>query len=214
MTTATQIVERYKQAIRFTLPRESYLPKEVRGQKPYIPKGTDMAVWYYEVESRRDGKTKYYAIAFLGKQSKPFFHYSYRDERHREREVERIAQGRKEELEAKEERRQERLKFRHDFNVGDILYSSWGYDQTNINFYEVTKILGPKFIEIRELAQKIARSEKTADYVLPMPGRYARHSRPMKKRVAPGGIVKIESFQRAYKWDGKPKYQTSSLYGH
>ena len=25
----------------------------------------------------------------------------------------------------------------HDFQVGDILYSSWGYEQTNVDFYQV-----------------------------------------------------------------------------
>jgi hypothetical protein len=215
MPTASQVVERYKEAYkgRFWMPRSSYLPPEVRGTDPYVPKGTDMAVWTYEREGK-DGKTKYYAIAFIGKQSKPHFHYTYRDERRREKAIEEAADSRRKTLEAKEERRQERLKFKHGLNVGDILYSSWGYDQTNIDFYEVTKVIGPKFVEIRALAQKTVRSEQTADYVAPIPGRFARNSRPMKKRVKPGDSVKITSYSSAYKWDGKPKYQTSPMYGH
>lgn len=27
----------------------------------------------------------------------------------------------------------------HPFEVGDIFYNSWGYDQTNIDFYQVVK---------------------------------------------------------------------------
>jgi len=214
MPTASRVAERYVAAYRgrITLPRSSYLPPEVRGTDPYIPKGTDMAVWTYEVP--RGSKIKYFAIGFVGKQNKPLFHYSYRDERHREREIEERAKDRREQLEAKEKRRQERLKFQHSLNVGDILYSSWGYDQTNIDFYEVTKVIGPKFVEIRGLAQKTVRQDQTADYVVPIPGRYARNSKPMKKRVKPGDSVKITSYASAHKWGGKPLYQTSPLYGH
>lgn len=29
--------------------------------------------------------------------------------------------------------------FSHGFNVGDILYASWGYEQTNLDFFKVVK---------------------------------------------------------------------------
>ncbi|HRP30419.1 MAG TPA: hypothetical protein PKV73_00940 [Agriterribacter sp.] len=38
------------------------------------------------------------------------------------------------------------------FKIGDILYQSWGYDQTNIDFFEVTDIL-PKSVKIRKIGQ-------------------------------------------------------------
>lgn len=38
--------------------------------------------------------------------------------------------------------------------VGDILYDSWGYDQTNIDFYQVTKILGAS-VMIRPIKSEI-----------------------------------------------------------
>lgn len=34
--------------------------------------------------------------------------------------------------------------------VGDIFYTSWGYDQTNVDFYQVVKISGLK-IQVREI---------------------------------------------------------------
>jgi hypothetical protein len=217
MTTskAFNVVERYKKAMRqFTIPRSSYLPPQVRGTEPYIPEGTDMAVWKYEVPSPGGDVILYYAIAFVAKQNKPLFHYRFRDSAHRDREIEKAAENRRLMIKVKEERQQERREFKHDLKEGDILYSSWGYDQTNCNFYEVIKVLGQKVIEIRELAQKTVRAEGVGDYVVPTPGQYARHSRPMRKQVAPGNSVRIESYAHAHKWDGKPKYQTSALYGH
>lgn len=216
MTTATEVVNRYKAAYRgkFWTPRSSYLPPEARDKDPYVPDGTDLAVWKYEKPTPGGTGTLYYAIAFVANQNKPLFHYRYPNEAARDQSIEKAAKDRRDTLERKQKKQQERREFKHEFNVGDILYTSWGYDQTNCSFFEVTKILGPKAVEIRELAQATDHSERGADYVVPIPGRYARHSQLMRKMVAPGNRVKIESYAHAHKWDGKPKYQTSALYGH
>lgn len=49
-------------------------------------------------------------------------------------------------------------KFEHGFNVGDILYSSWGYEQTNLNFFKVIKAT-EKSIRIVEVSMKKANEE-------------------------------------------------------
>ena len=40
---------------------------------------------------------------------------------------------------------------KYGIKVGDILEDSWGYEQTNVEFYKVTKILSPCKIEIVEV---------------------------------------------------------------
>jgi len=196
---------------RVVMPRDFYLPKEVRDQKPYVPRGTDQVVYQYDGEDR-NGRPKYVAIAFQGKSQKPLYHYSFRSEAQREKHIEDSADGRRRTLEEKERRKKERREFKHEFNVGDILYSAWGYDQTNVDFYEVTRLAGAKQIEIREIAQKVARRAEGADYVVAVPGRYT--GPPKRKRVSPGHSVRLTSYSHAYKWDGKPKYQTAWGYGH
>lgn len=51
-------------------------------------------------------------------------------------------------LKFKEEQKQSRIQGKSDFlanlKVGDIFYNSWGYDQTNIDFYQVIDIKGSK----------------------------------------------------------------------
>ena len=101
-------------------------------------------------------------------------------------------------------------------SLGDIFYSSWGYDQTNIDFYEVVAIKpGSLMIEIRERQKKIVRSSGSQNYVVPDSG-YANAQR-LKKRVRRIGdsvSVKIEDYARAYLWDGNPKGETDSMFGH
>ena len=43
----------------------------------------------------------------------------------------------------------------NSLQIGSILYASWGYDQTNIDFYEVTKLIGRTTLELRELGQEL-----------------------------------------------------------
>lgn len=195
---------------RAAISREAYLPREVRGTPPDVPEGTDMQVWRYEVPT--DQGVKLFAIGFVGKQSKPAFHYRYRDEMSREREIEHQAESRRQTLEMKAERRQERREYQHDYSVGDILSSSWGYDQTNVDFYEVTRVPGPKTVELRKIGQEVVSSEGQTEGVVPVPGNYI--SPGMRKTVSPGGSVKITSYSYASKWSGRPLYSTAYGWGH
>lgn len=191
---------------KFWMPRESYLPVEARGSEPFVPEGTDLAVWLYEAAGR------FYAIGFAAKQNKPLFHHVYRSESQREQSVKAYADRRRAVTELKQKRQQERREFSHDYQVGDILVSSWGYEQTNIDYYEVTKIIGPQMVEIRKIGKNFIGSHGTSDVVTPDAGHYV--SAPMRKKVSQGGYVRLTSFSSARRWDGKPDHQTNSLFGH
>lgn len=43
----------------------------------------------------------------------------------------------------------------HGLEVGDILASSWGRYQTNVDFYQVVKVAGTTRVVIREIAKKV-----------------------------------------------------------
>jgi hypothetical protein len=118
-------------------------------------------------------------------------------------------------MSARQERAQAKRDFQHGLKDGDILYSSWGYDQTNINFYEVVGVVG-KQVFIREVESKVVRSERGSDYVVAVPGRYTG---AILKKVPQRGYrgepyVKVNDSQNAYPWDGKPKYETAGGFGH
>jgi len=60
-------------------------------------------------------------------------------------------------LSFKEQRRQAKLeakkKFQNPYKVGDILHHSWGYDQTNCDFYQVTEVK-PASVVLRKIGTK------------------------------------------------------------
>jgi hypothetical protein len=41
----------------------------------------------------------------------------------------------------------------HGIKVGDLFYESWGWEQTNINFYQVVALKGKTTAIIREIAR-------------------------------------------------------------
>lgn len=52
------------------------------------------------------------------------------------------------EIDARQQRElmTQRDALRQRIQVGDVFYVAWGYEQTNIDYYQVTKIRGRKFI--------------------------------------------------------------------
>jgi len=102
--------------------------------------------------------------------------------------------------------------------VGEILYTSGGYEQTNVYFYEVVGVSGAT-ATLRKINKRHVPAESTQyeTAVMPIPGSYA--GEPMKKRVQKatyGGPykVKISDNVTAFLWDGKVKRETAAGYGH
>ena len=105
--------------------------------------------------------------------------------------------------------------------VGDILYSSWGYDQTNIEFFKVVKVsefsvwiqeVGSKIVEVTGWAHEKVVPSDSSDYQVrnwDVPGEYITKTYPIQRKkiqtYGGGYYVTLNSFSHAQLWDGKPK---------
>ena len=105
--------------------------------------------------------------------------------------------------------------------VGDILYSSWGYDQTNIEFFKVVKVsefsvwiqeVGSKVVEVTGWAHEKVVPTDSSEYQVrnwDVPGEYITKTYPIQRKKIQtygGGYgVSLNSFSSAWLWDGKPK---------
>jgi hypothetical protein len=104
------------------------------------------------------------------------------------------------------------LEYKHGLVVDDILYSSWGYDQTNISWYQVIDV-SEKSVKIREIEGKIVGGgSQGSDSVMPVLNKFS--GAPIVKLVRSGDSVRINSYSYASKWDGRAKSQTAFGYGH
>lgn len=84
--------------------------------------------------------------------------------------------------------------------VGDVLMASWGYDQTNIDYYEVVELKGKRGVIIREIGTEDNYNNRTmTGRSTPKKGDY--QSEPMLKKVDQYGNVKVRSFAYASKLD-------------
>jgi len=99
--------------------------------------------------------------------------------------------------------------------VGDIFHSSWGYDQTNCDFYQVVKTT-PKMLGLRKIDKKLVKGRGgSTEYYMPEANKFVGPVLRKKLGEYQGKpYVKLTTYSSASKWDGKPKGQTGGNYGH
>lgn len=189
---------------RLTLPRSYYLQKANITDLKQYPTDTELGL---EIWTYTNSKGFPAGIAFWGKSNKPLWNYSYRNQGELDRKIQETINSRKSHVDRVQQKRQERTQFRHTLKEGDILYSSWGYDQTQCDYYQVVTI-GEKSVKVRRIANKAVDN----DYVVAIPNHFTGPE--MTKIVKPGNVINIASYANAYPWDGKPKYETPAGMGH
>ena len=91
----------------------------------------------------------------------------------------------------------------HDFEVGTILYSSWGYEQTNVDFYKVLKRTKTQ-VTFRQMGVISTPEENMSGTVQPLKGQW-KSEKIFRRKVIQNKFVKIEDFMYGRKWDGTPK---------
>lgn len=182
----------------------------------YVPKDRPVRVRVYEDVPATivtyDSNGAPVALGWKGKAQKPTFHVRFRDAARAEQYVATMLERWRSWNASRAEARKARQK-PHSLRVGQVLRSSWGYDQTNVDYYEVTRVVGPRTVEIREIGQ-VAVGERggPSERVAPAVGRYL--GEPKIKRASSDNVVRIASYAHAYPYDGQPAHQTGFGWGH
>lgn len=163
-------------------------------------------------ESCTPGRVRYVATAFVGRSAKPALDYYYTSPAARASAVGRLVSGRRAHEERKAQRKAaERAPLAQPVKVGDIFAASWGYDQTNVDFYEVIAIRGTCTVDIVKIGNADAGTDRvTADRLL-------RGNVYTGKRVRNCGgdaRITIDDVRSAGRWDGRPMYETNAYAGH
>lgn len=161
----------------------------------------------YCYERTISGTTWHVAVAYRGKRSKADWHYRYRTTAERSKKMQGLIAWEN----RKRAYRAERSK-PHTLKAGQVLRSCWGYDQTNIDYYEVTNVIGRNTVEIRQIGQKLVGNGGPRELVVPHVGNYI--GKAMRKRARSDNTVRITSYADAYPYDGMPASQTGAGWGH
>lgn len=101
--------------------------------------------------------------------------YKYRDMEQLEARKEKFIKAKQESLARKEKYKQERKEtqkarkeeLKNTYKVWDLFYYSWGYDQTNIEYFQITEKRGSK-VYIKRIAGKLESIESSmSEYTKP-----------------------------------------------
>jgi hypothetical protein len=163
--------------------------------------------------------TELTAVGYVGKRSKAEFNYRFRTGQQRNDYVAKWLADQKswsdQKAKDKADKAAKRKAWVPDLKAGDILYGSWGYDQTNVEFVEVLEVKGK-----RALVQEVMHAQVDgygyggmAANVVPRPGEYMQGDafkavwKPMLMSSS-GTSIKWHDYCHLSKWDGRPKYKS------
>ena len=94
---------------------------------------------------------------------------------------------------------EQELQNTNTLKVGDVLYSCWGYEQTNVYFYQVTEVSSSgAMVTVRELETERHEAETMQYDIIPLLGKFK--SGPLRRRVQDNG-VRIDDVARAYYYE-------------
>lgn len=136
------------------------------------------------------------------KSAKPTFHYLFSDDVKRSDFIkERKHQA--DRREADDQRRMnEYVEKKKGFQVGSILYCSWGYEQTNIDWYIILERKND-YILIQEIGTKKTYDNNYNDRGSCLPDPEIKIGDPFKKKITKYASVELASYKYCTLWDGR-----------
>ena len=191
--------------VRFAPTRMFYIPK---GAAKITIKSVDGGEVYW-VKTVRD---RIHAVAFKGRAQKPFVNAYYRSYDGMVKDMTRVFTNIAERNETKKREREVIQKMDHGVKVGDIFSSSWGYEQTNVSFYQVVELKGKQSAVIRRIAGIRHYDGPMSGKMVADKDQFLANYKPETKRIQISGkkqdgsasvYIKMESFEYAYPWKGE-----------
>lgn len=102
--------------------------------------------------------------------------------------------------------------FAHSFKAGDVLYGTWGYDQTNVDFYVVTRV-SAKSVWVVTVGSFYSETGWACGYSTPnlqVRGNIEYRLSAVDKNGNGRKYLNdpFHSFSAITQWDGKPVYES------
>ena len=187
-----------------------YIPAGFTEQKRIETDGSylDGVVYWRSEFIEITGHTRYHAMAYRGISSHPAWNYVFLNEENMKRYVDAFFDGIRANKEYKDKRADERKNFVVKIKVGDILDTSWGYDQTNVDFYQVVSVSGKSAV-VREISQQQTHaSGPFSAQVTAVKDHFLKDSKEKRYRIlSPGDCMKIEGHWASI-WSGEPVHSS------
>ncbi len=155
------------------------------------------------------GKIWFAVAVFYNKAAKPAHYYRYQTEEQREKFVAECKSHAEKHEAYKAGRRQKRKDFETSCMVGDVFVSTWGWEQTNVDYYLLVDRKGNNgtFVQVgRSVVPGSEYSHGMACKVVADPSHVI--GEPFKKRILEGETVNLDSYKYCHKWNGEENYNS------
>lgn len=140
-----------------------------------------------------------------GNARKLFANYTFRTVEQMEAYLAEIKRGEDSREENKTRRAAERKSVVNPYVVGDVVHHSWGYDQTNCDFYQVIAVT-PKTVTLLEICSESVTEEGfMSDRRVARIDNFLENAKPFTCRVLNNDSTVKINHGYASKWDGRPK---------
>lgn len=149
-------------------------------------------------------------IIFIGSSSRPAVQTRFTLESDRSNEVTRVITQKRLNDRNKEKIAFDKKNFIPESVAGDIFVYSWGYDQTQVEFFKLLSVKSKTGTFIR-IGHNDVPDRIFSDYSYVVPDEQITFGAEIKKRISKHGDTEMFSFENGScrKWDGKPKYTST-----
>ena len=154
------------------------------------------------------------AMIFIGRKNKPEWYYRFDSIAAAMAQITLTASRHAEYLRHKEEVRAKKAAWVPNIKIGDVFGTSWGWDQTNREFYEVVDIPSPKTVLLSELETRLEvdGNQAMTGRVYPQKGKYTGEKFQKRLIGGPDGTyIKFASYRTGsiVDLDKRPSYNIS-----
>lgn len=195
--------------------------KEVFDERKLTSPSTELGFFFPEINGmvfvrkyQTSKNLKYTAHGYIKKQKKPIFYYAFDDiqsiEEYVNQWAENLIKRQKNKDEAEQKRKAERdelfKELKNAIPLGSVFKCSWGYEQTNVDYYQVIGYKGKKTLLLKEIGKTyVEEYPNMAGRCKPVIGSFLKDeiltkqvelSRNHKNEI--NGRIKINSFSNAY----------------
>jgi hypothetical protein len=158
---------------------------------------------------------------FIGKSTKPNANYYYNSIEKMESSLNEYKSRANSREEYKNEKKAKKASFNPTSKVGDIFCNSWGYDQTNIDYYQIIEKPSTHYAIVRQINSKIIDTTRSGDYVVsPNKGSFSeRYPKEIRVKIKNGyngsEAFRVNSYSNAYSCsENETNHETGPYNGH
>jgi len=197
---------------KYSLTRQDYISrfKEIQ----HVALATKQGVVAYLYTSNKGHPS---LMAFAGKANKPVIHSAYYTTEQRDKALSDFDKRLADRQESDVKRKAQQI-VPSTLEKGDILYTSWGYDQTNVEFFQVVKTIGKRTVHLVRISCESTSNSDYTDALMPVKDAFITKGYRAEEngiyRVKNGDTISFNSYKNGWKWDSTPQYQTALGYGH